>query len=241
MIYYINIIKKEKMKKLILIILLFSNSILIFAQKNHKTLYENGQLKETGQFDKDEKPTGEWKKYYENGQVWNVINYENGIFKGEWKFYDENGKLKNIIHSENGLVENFNENGKLFCVGKQDIGTGKKNGEWKYYSSKGFIVMIENYKDDELNGDYKSYEDYEKLYAVGQYKNGKQIGEWKYFFENGDLKEIGNRENNNRNGVWKEYYKSEKLMWFRQYSNGTKIGVWKFYDERGNLIKSEEY
>ena len=57
------------MKKPILIILLFFASIFCYGQNTYKILYENGQLKETGQFDVNEKQTGEWKKYYENGKL----------------------------------------------------------------------------------------------------------------------------------------------------------------------------
>ena len=180
------------MKKLILIFLLFIPTIFCYGQKTYKILYENGQLKETGQFDVNEKQTGEWKKYYENGKLYHVVNYENGVFKGEWKFYDENGKLTNILHSENGLSENFDENGKLWCIGKYKNGIDKI-GEWKYYFPNGLTKRIENYKDGKLNGEYKSYE-YNNgkvyIYSKGKYENGKEVGEWKYYFENGKQKEI---------------------------------------------------
>jgi antitoxin component YwqK of YwqJK toxin-antitoxin module len=37
---------------------------------------------------------GPWKRYYENGQLWDEGNYANGTKVGEWKVYDKTGALK---------------------------------------------------------------------------------------------------------------------------------------------------
>lgn len=144
------------------------------------------------------------------------------------KNYYENGKLNTIINMNTGLTKNFGDNGKLFCIGKQEIGKGRYVGEWKYYGSFGFLSKIVNYKEGKANGEYKSYQD-GKLYALGQYKDNKETGKWKYYYRSGELKEFGNRENNNRIGKWKELYKNGQLMCLREYDND------------GKLIKTEYY
>lgn len=66
-----------------------------YSQTMHKVLYSNGNVEEQGQFDKSGKQTGEWKYFYENGQVKRIEYFiENKIFaKSFWengKFGDEN-------------------------------------------------------------------------------------------------------------------------------------------------------
>jgi hypothetical protein len=107
------------MKKIILILTLLLNVNLIFAQNHEERKYyyhENGQLKtiaktingireikryyENGNLESDEKidgngeQTGEWKFYYENGQLSMIGSYLDGKQHGKWKFYKETGELK---------------------------------------------------------------------------------------------------------------------------------------------------
>ena len=43
---------------------------------------------------KNGKEVGLWKRYYENGQLWDDGTYEDGKKVGDWKVYDEAGALK---------------------------------------------------------------------------------------------------------------------------------------------------
>jgi len=40
------------------------------------------------------KQIGYWKRYYDNGQLWDEGTYEDGKKVGEWKVYDKLGGLK---------------------------------------------------------------------------------------------------------------------------------------------------
>ena len=40
------------------------------------------------------KQVGQWKRYYDNGQLWDAGVYESGERVGEWKVYDKAGALK---------------------------------------------------------------------------------------------------------------------------------------------------
>ena len=44
---------------------------------------------------------GEYKNYYENGQLKEIYNYNNGLLNGEYKSYHENGQLKEIYNYKN--------------------------------------------------------------------------------------------------------------------------------------------
>lgn len=69
-------------------------SIVNNAPYPHKEYYSNGNLERNGNvIFGTGKEVGEWKYYYDNGQLKNVGVYKNGKPFGEWKAYDKTGKL----------------------------------------------------------------------------------------------------------------------------------------------------
>jgi antitoxin component YwqK of YwqJK toxin-antitoxin module len=40
------------------------------------------------------KQVGLWKRYYDNGRLWDLGNYDDGGKVGEWKIFDKAGVLK---------------------------------------------------------------------------------------------------------------------------------------------------
>ena len=84
--------KNLKAMKILKTIILSIISILLLntvnAQKEHKAYYDNGNIKEEGQFDTDGKGTGNWKFYSEDGTLSYTGRYEKGSPNGEFKFYN---------------------------------------------------------------------------------------------------------------------------------------------------------
>jgi len=68
------------MKKHLILIAIFFVHLIIFSQTNHKTFFDNGNLKEIGPFD-------------ENGTLSENGSFKNGDKRASWKFYDEEGNL----------------------------------------------------------------------------------------------------------------------------------------------------
>lgn len=68
------------MKKYLILTAIFFVHLIIFSQTNHTTFFDNGNLKEIGQFD-------------ENGTLSEKGSFKNGDKKGSCKFYDEEGNL----------------------------------------------------------------------------------------------------------------------------------------------------
>ena len=52
------------------------------ANFSRRSLSENG------------KQVGHWKRYFDNGQLWDEGLYVDGKKSGEWKVYDKSGALK---------------------------------------------------------------------------------------------------------------------------------------------------
>lgn len=128
--------------------------------------YKDDQLVEEGKYT-DNKKGGKWKEYYANGNIKNVITFENNRPSGYAVMYHENGKI-----SEEGLWKNnrwvgeyklYYENGQVQQEFKFNP-SGKREGEQKYYYENG-QVMIE-----------------------GNWQEGKESGVLKEYYETGDLK-----------------------------------------------------
>ncbi|MCD6598546.1 MAG: hypothetical protein J7L04_12705, partial [Bacteroidales bacterium] len=61
-------------------------------QGNWEKKYHNGNIKYTGKF-KDNKPIGEFKRYYENKSLQSVMIYDENGTSAQTTFYYKNGKI----------------------------------------------------------------------------------------------------------------------------------------------------
>ena len=68
-----------------------------------KIYYENGQISTIGNYN-DFKLNGSYVSFYENGAVASDGFYKNGLLDGEWKFYSKNGSLEKIEKYKNGMI-----------------------------------------------------------------------------------------------------------------------------------------
>ena len=102
--------------------------LIPFADKNLEErkggymLYQNGNLKAEGNYDKGYK-VGEWKYYYPNRQLSEKINYAWDKLHGANLTYWDNGQLKaskNYMH-------------------------GVKTGQWKFFDKDGKLASTEVY------------------------------------------------------------------------------------------------
>jgi antitoxin component YwqK of YwqJK toxin-antitoxin module len=72
------------------------------------------------------KREGEYKDYYKNGQLYEIVNYKNNNLEGEHKQYWVNKQLS--------VIYNYKNN--------------KKEGKYKGYQNNGELYMTFNYKND---------------------------------------------------------------------------------------------
>ena len=91
-------------------------------RKGAYMLYQNGNIKEEGNYDKGYK-VGEWRYYYPNKQLFEKINYAWDKLHGANLTYWDNGQLK---ASKNYLK-------------------GVKTGEWKFFDRDGKLASTEVY------------------------------------------------------------------------------------------------
>lgn len=145
---------------------------------------------------------GEYRKYYNNGNIKKIGNYYDGSKHGEFMYYNENGELDEIVNYSYGCKDGKyykynNDNQRSFLEYECSYYRDEYMGEclvdsYITYYPNGQIKDIHNYDHDRLDGEYTEYyetEDptIEKIKTTGNYQNGYKYGyEYKYD-ENGVL------------------------------------------------------
>ncbi len=215
----------SKLRKISPKVMVLISIILLSCQQyaqEHKEYFKSGQLKESGQFDKNGKQTGVWKYYYSDGKLEQIKRYQNGIQIGKQETYYENGELM-----KSRVIE-LDPNGDTI-------------GEYKYYSD-GQLYEHGYYKNGSKSGTWKYYNEHKRLKETGAFKNGKRIDVWKTFHGNGELRSIERYKNGLRSGLATFYHNDTITQSIGQYEKGTQVGEWKFYDNRdGKLTRIGKY
>jgi antitoxin component YwqK of YwqJK toxin-antitoxin module len=74
--------------------LVTSNSL----EKEYKSYFENGLLKDSGYYNKNGLRSGIWQEWGNNNTIRMIGFYRKGWKTGAWKYYDTKGKLLFVIH-----------------------------------------------------------------------------------------------------------------------------------------------
>lgn len=182
------------------------------------TLYDSlGNVSGKGSY-KNGKREGEWLFCFPGGQTEQKGVYKDGKPEGKWLWYYSDGKLRreeNFVKGrEDGICYELSPIGDTIQSG--EFVEGSKEGRWK--TDVGDALVIENYSDGELHGEYKVYFiSTKKLKIETKYLQGNLHGRYREFYENGRIKTDG------------------------EYVAGKENGVWSFYDEDGLLETQIEY
>ena len=159
--------------------------------------------------------------YYPSGKTKEEISFEKGKQEGKAYKYSENtdSLIIEISTYKNGILK-----------GKESINSidksGKKQGAWKWFYANKTIKAEGSFKDDLLNGYYKTYDSTGQLKEIKKYEKGIKI-------ENAP--ELATVE------VKKEYYPNMKVKSAGTYIQGKKEGVHKIFDEQGNVTATKIY
>ncbi len=179
-----------------------------------------GHIMYEGYF-KDNSPLGTFKRYYENDSLSSVLVYGSDGKSADATFYYQNG-----FTASRGRYENQ-----------------KKEGKWKFYSSKkaDYLLCEEDYFHNRKNGlSVKYYPDMtpsEKL----NYINDLKSGEWCQYFPNGQVCLKANYADGQLNGKFTLYYDNGKPEFAGQYNNDSRDGKWIRYNSDGSVKKTINY
>jgi len=208
---------------------------------------------------------GELIEYYSNGEVYSIMNYENGVQNGKEIRYARNGQKSfevNVVDgSADGVYNTYHVNGQISETGNMD--NGLSVGQWQNFDDKGKLISTYNYNEKgELDGEYIVYED-EKKQIEYTYRNGEIIayscydpqgGEliskkkkkgkfyFKSFYLNGNQSTEGEYDvEGGKIGVWKEYYPTGTLQVEGTYKENNQVGEFVYYYLNGEISQKINY
>jgi hypothetical protein len=110
-----------------------------------KRYYKSGKLHSVMHYNEQGKLDGQWKDFYESGELMGTTSYKNGQPITTEAFY-ESGKIKRKINwtSMNDLfVADYNPDGTLVSKGR--IYKANKTGWWEWYNNKGELLLKQEY------------------------------------------------------------------------------------------------
>ncbi|WCO03608.1 toxin-antitoxin system YwqK family antitoxin [Psychroserpens ponticola] len=196
---------------------------------------------------KNGKLNGQYRQYYENGQLELIENYLDEKITGLGVNYYKSGKLRDSVKfrldtARNGYVfsnktfmKSYYENGKPKKIENYDS-LGVKNGVWSDFYDNGQIKIEQyftnknTYLDNAANKN--SYGKRTKIlshyYPNGQlrftlnYSNDKiENGLFIEYYPSGNKKISGNLRNELRSGIWTEFYESGIIKSSGKFSSGS--------------------
>lgn len=178
-------------------------------------------------------------KIYEDGKIDVSTTYKDDVRNGqriEYYYNDETGKLQ-LKQVGDYLNDEKNGTWKLFFV--EDNNTERiltfenyardiKNGQFQ--EAQGDSLIIGNYRNDKLHGEYKVYLDISRMFIGGVIRTNTA-----------DLTLLtdGHYYEDEKSGYWKNYDLTNTLRSEGRFSNGQETGEWKYYytswsDDKGN-------
>lgn len=210
--------------------------------------------------------------YYKNNKISYSTHYTDDIQNGEKIEYYYNKETERLYLKTIGQFLNGEKNGlwKLVFINEEkreriltvnNYSKGIKDGFSQ--DIKGDSLIIANYSNNKLNGNYKIYLDVTRavlggvietdtsklsLISDGNYSNGQKSGYWKNYSLSRGLSSEGNYSNNSKTGEWKYYYSkyinnnkptpySEKLYLIENYSKGKLNGL----SKRFSYLNKKKY
>lgn len=91
------------------------------------TYYPDDKVQISGTM-KNNKNAGEWKYYFPSGAIETTGYFDNDIPTGKWTWFNQNGKI----------------------IEEGNLSEGLREGEWKSYDTTGSLVIVRNYKNNNL-------------------------------------------------------------------------------------------
>lgn len=158
--------------------------------------------------------------YFPDGSIQQTITYNGGKKEGLSKEYDRNGNIITLFEYNND-----------FLVSRERINRtdndGFKQGEWKEFYPSGTIRKEMTYRDDQLHGYYKEYDNRGNLVLTMLYENGAIV---KSLVEDQPDIEIVNR-----------YGEDGKLVYSGPFRNNVPVGTHREYGSDGKVVNAFIY
>lgn len=214
------------MKNIFLVVLMMSG-LTVFSQEGNKT-------------DAKGQKQGEWKKHHENGMVRYIGSFKNDKPVGEFKYYYDSGNIQSKMDHKNGASYfiAFYKTGEVKAVGKYI--NQKRDSTWSFYDVDGFKKSSEFYIKGLKNRVAYTYYPNGQVAEEKSFFNDFENGKWIKYFDDGKKKMEATNENGGLEGEAIYYKAGGKRSIRGYYYHGTRTGVWLYFEDDGNTIKKKE-
>lgn len=208
---------------------------------------------------------GNWKYFWDNGNLRMEGTYLNDKKHGFFKQYDVNGNFLSVQKYENDvLIEDAKETKQLtrkiayHSNGQPSIIATYFNdapeGIRREFDADGNLIKGYVFRDGILTdegitdmngkrqGKWKEFYETGELRAEGNYKNSVKVGDWQFFFQDKSIEVVGSyNTKGEKTGEWQWYYPNQQVMMTENYDDGVLDGEYWEYDENGEIITQGNY
>lgn len=154
------------------VLLVLVGLALFVSAKSQISLGDNGLY-----YDKDQNPfSGQYKEYYDNGQVKQDMNLVNGKIDGKVTLWYRTGTVKETRMFKTGLRDglwvSFNEQEKK--TGEASYRDDQKDGPWKIWDENGVLRYEMYYRKGQKSGLWIMYDESGNKTSEKRYSDDKQ-------------------------------------------------------------------
>lgn len=186
---------------------------------------------------------------YKKVPVYGNYLFSSELYAGDKKeglarVFFPDGKIKQTIpysdSKKDGLSREYNNDGQIialleynndFLIRRERINyidaSGLKQGEWLEFYPDGSRHIERNYRDDELHGYYKEYDERGRLLVTLLYENGKVTGT--------DI------DNSSEIDIQNRYDESGRLIYSGPFKEGIPVGIHREYNSDGTIKGARIY
>jgi antitoxin component YwqK of YwqJK toxin-antitoxin module len=173
---------------------------------------------------KDDKPTGEFRRYYEDKTLKSVLNFSSNGKEASAVLYHQNGNIaskgKYVNQQKEGKWQFFSAIIKDCLISEETYSHNLRNGlSVKYYPDSTIAEKI-NYVNDIKQGEWTRYYPSGAMLLKSKYVNGNVEGKFESWFEDGQIEFSGQYKNDARDGLWLIYNPDGTIKYRVEYTNG---------------------
>jgi uncharacterized protein len=206
--------------------------------------YDNNHIKSVEKLENN-RSTGLWTYWHENGQKQSEQNFISGKKDGKSTYWHDNGQKANEENFKNGsLVGNrysWSENGLMMEEGF--FLNGARHGKNVFYYDNGQKYAEQNYKENSFNGKSSYWSANGQIIFEKFYKDGSLVNTIQYkYYDNNNIKIKQSFKNNRLHGKWIYYLNANGKKFIEgTYKDDKPDGKWIFWDRGGRKIEELNY
>ena len=232
-----------------------------------ESYHPSGVLRSKGTYNADEKKTGEWRFYYDTGELEEIQRYTTPDEAFTYQSFYPNGNPKEegghaggkrtgklVVYSAagaklyEGAYQNGEKHGRFLSYypdqtpkSEASYANGQQDGPYRNYHANGKPSEEGSYQAGKEHGPYAGYHKNGKLSTRGRMAAGEFDGDWQWFHDNGKPAKTGSFRGGKQEGVWKLFFADGTLNQEYNCVNGQTDGLVRVYDTDGKPHFEQEH